>query len=51
MEPPKKNHKKDKVDMKERISSGDVISLKCIRFNVDEIMMIYISTKKDVHPK
>ena len=34
--------------MKERISTRDVISLKCIRFYVDEIMMIYISTKKDV---
>ena len=46
-----RNNKKDKVDVKERISSRDVISLKCIRFYVDEIMMIYISTKKDVHPE
>ena len=37
-----RNNKKDKVDVKERISTRDVISLKCIRFYVDEIMMIYI---------
>ena len=39
--------------VKERISTRDVISLKCIRFYVDEIMMIYIyiSTMKDVHPQ
>ena len=35
--------------MKERISTRDVISLKCIRFYVDEIMMIPIHKEGCTH--
>ena len=37
--------------MKERISTRDVISLKCIRFYVDEIMMIYIYLQRRMYTR